>query len=422
MGLFGPPNIEKMLSKRDIKGLIKALGYQQDKGVQKAASKALVKIGTDSVDPLIAWLMEGNDYVRCHAAETLGELSDPHTVKSLIVALTDNVKSVREAAATAIKNIGSPAIDPLIVALKDDKWSIRKAAIEALSNLEDPRAVIPLIMMLNNKSDNKAAHDALIRIGTSAVEPLIVTLNKNDDNLRLEALNLLGQIGDSRAVEPLIAALKDGYAQVRSRAVQGLGQIKDVRAIEPLIDYAFNANLKEVHEIGYALCNINNPDAIQILFSALTNNNYSIRKASVILLFEIGISENNLTNNVIRKCLHPQHYDLHGEIPIYDLIVTLERVKNNLPLDKILLMVYSLIDGSVLPTDISHIVEYLIKYKYFPKVKFDMKPVIKILDEATAKQPEFKSEIWDGYKSRIENEYRHRLIQSKEYLESVCLH
>jgi hypothetical protein len=45
MPIFGPPNVEKMEANRDIKGLIKALGYKKDPNVRKAATLALVKIG-----------------------------------------------------------------------------------------------------------------------------------------------------------------------------------------------------------------------------------------------------------------------------------------------------------------------------------------------------------------------------------------
>jgi hypothetical protein len=45
MSIFGPPNVEKMEANRDIKGLIKALGYKKDPNLRKAAILALVNIG-----------------------------------------------------------------------------------------------------------------------------------------------------------------------------------------------------------------------------------------------------------------------------------------------------------------------------------------------------------------------------------------
>jgi hypothetical protein len=43
MSLFGPPNIEKLEKKGDIKGLTRALGYQKDSSIRVAAAKVLSK-------------------------------------------------------------------------------------------------------------------------------------------------------------------------------------------------------------------------------------------------------------------------------------------------------------------------------------------------------------------------------------------
>jgi len=58
-GLFGPPNVEKLKAKRDVKGLIEALGYGKDDSpsiVRSRASKALQEIGAPAVEPLLAVL------------------------------------------------------------------------------------------------------------------------------------------------------------------------------------------------------------------------------------------------------------------------------------------------------------------------------------------------------------------------------
>ena len=38
MGLFGPPNIEKLKEKKNVKGLIKALNYRKDDDVRRGAA------------------------------------------------------------------------------------------------------------------------------------------------------------------------------------------------------------------------------------------------------------------------------------------------------------------------------------------------------------------------------------------------
>jgi len=53
-GLLGPLDVEKLKAKRDVKGLIKALG---DSSVRKATAAALGELkDTQAVEPLIAAL------------------------------------------------------------------------------------------------------------------------------------------------------------------------------------------------------------------------------------------------------------------------------------------------------------------------------------------------------------------------------
>ncbi len=59
MPLFGPPNVNKLAAKRDLAGLIKALGYQQDVGVRIGAVEALKGLGdAGAVEPLIVALQD----------------------------------------------------------------------------------------------------------------------------------------------------------------------------------------------------------------------------------------------------------------------------------------------------------------------------------------------------------------------------
>ena len=50
MGLFGPPNVAKLAAKRDVLGLIRALGYQKDVPIRCAAAEALGMIGDGHAD------------------------------------------------------------------------------------------------------------------------------------------------------------------------------------------------------------------------------------------------------------------------------------------------------------------------------------------------------------------------------------
>ena len=142
MFLFGPPNVEKMKARRDVNGLIKALGYQKGdsfdaRSIRRDAARALGELEDPrAVEPLIAALGDERSDVRQAAAEALGKIKDPRAVEPLIAALGDERSDMRQAAAKALGAIGDArTMEPLIAALKDAEWRVREAAAQALDHL-----------------------------------------------------------------------------------------------------------------------------------------------------------------------------------------------------------------------------------------------------------------------------------------------
>jgi hypothetical protein len=91
MSLFGPPNVERLKAKENVKGLIRAADYPKDAAVRKAAAKALGGM----VEPLIGKLRNENARVRKRAASALvtmyksGKIDEKH--KQLILAQRDKI-------------------------------------------------------------------------------------------------------------------------------------------------------------------------------------------------------------------------------------------------------------------------------------------------------------------------------------------
>jgi HEAT repeat protein len=283
-GLFGPPNIEKLEAKRDVRGLIKALSYKKDwKKVPQKAAEALGRIRDPrAVEQLIAALKDEEIGVREAAAKALGEISDPRAVEPLIAALRD--KEVREAAAKALDKlgwqpdkseagatywivkrqwdrcveIGIPAVEPLIKVLKDDR---DVAAAKALGEISDVRAVEPLIAFAKN----------------------LPTRNKVVTAYEATAYEALGRIRDSRAMEPLIAALYGRDRDVREAATIALERI-GTAAVEPLIKklrglYGREVATIELERIGTA--------AVEPLIAALMDEGSDVRQAAALALIEM---------------------------------------------------------------------------------------------------------------------------------------
>jgi len=233
MGIFGPPNIEKMKAKRDIKGLINALRYREDGKVRETA------------------------------AEALGQIGDVRAIEPLIAALKRGSSNMRKEVVCALVKIGTAAVGPLIATLNFGIYNVRKEA-----------------------------EGALVKIGTAAIGPLITALKGGNGNVRKEAEGTLVKIGTA-AVEPLIAALNDDLWYVRISAVRALGEIRDSRAVIPLIAKA-KANFStesERHEAQVALEKIGDPRALDVLAGMLINTlrNDPFRRSSGIQNWEFGI-------------------------------------------------------------------------------------------------------------------------------------
>jgi HEAT repeat protein len=255
MALFGPPNVEKLKAKGDIKGLIKAMGYKNDQQVREAAAEALVAIGAPAVDPLISALSNPTPLIRARAADTLGRIGEQTSdsnlrsrmVEPLLALITRTSRfGVPQQAIDALRRIGSVerAVKPLLAGLKDDSQTASTNAAKALAYVGSA-AVEPLIRLLE---DNKPwlqhkASEALMAMGASAAEPMAAALQHDNDSVRRNAATILEGMADtleeeklrSLVVDALIPALDDADDETAQSAARALGQIPDPRTAEALV-------------------------------------------------------------------------------------------------------------------------------------------------------------------------------------------
>ena len=158
-------------------------------------------------------------FVRERAAKDLGRSTDPRAVEALVAALRDEDFLVQQAASEALGRIGSPAVERLIVAVGDleQRSMARLVAVEALGSTGDARAVDPLLKVLQDGDDLRStAATALGAIGDPrALTALVAVLSHGEYTERVAAVRALGKIGDARAVEPLMAALADLCIEAR---------------------------------------------------------------------------------------------------------------------------------------------------------------------------------------------------------------
>jgi HEAT repeat protein len=325
MGLFGPPNVDKLKCKNDVKGLIKALRYKPDRGVRAEAASALYGIGLKVADAglrlriekaLFAALMDDYSPVRTLSTGALLEIG-------------------RTLSTEAMLKIGSPAVRQAIASLKDPNSDVRARAAGALGRIgllvQDAtlrlRAVDPLIAGLEDASTavRKAAAGSLGRIGAQLedaefrpriVTRLIAALKDREKDVRQVAALALGWMADSRAVQPLIAALRDVQKDVREAAAGALEKVgwlpgqdeagaaywvvkrewdKCVEIGAPSVGalvIAIQYNDRDVEArraAAGALGRIGDPLAVPPLVSALKDGDKAVREMAASALVRIGL-------------------------------------------------------------------------------------------------------------------------------------
>lgn len=161
----------------------------------------------------------------------------------------------------------------LVQGLQDRNPEVRKAAAKALAENPDVNAAEALVAALKSyKESIEVWHDAelaLIKIGPSAMEPLLKLLEKRDRIAFDAACRIAGKLKDPRAVDLLIPALKDSDSSVRVEAAKALGVIGDARALEPLISALRHRDADTAESAALALGKLADPRAVEPLVAAL---------------------------------------------------------------------------------------------------------------------------------------------------------
>jgi HEAT repeat protein len=204
-------------------------------------------------EPLMQMLEDRSESVRAESTRALGKLGDANAVTAITRLLADSESTVRIAAAEALANLGQrkwlkrvkgapedferlgeskdpDVFDALMDALnaRRDYYSF-EGAIVALGRLGDPRALEPLVQILEHPSFALDAARALGKLGDPrAVEPLIRTLGHANGSVRLAAAEALSQLGEPDWLARLSRA-------DHSQHFEGLGASGDRRAVVPLV-------------------------------------------------------------------------------------------------------------------------------------------------------------------------------------------
>ncbi|HAS17496.1 MAG TPA: hypothetical protein DCR39_06340 [Nitrospiraceae bacterium] len=174
---------------------------------------------------------------------------------------TDNFK-IEEKKRTAFHDNFPPLEKTILTTLADPRPSKK---IEAMRSLRDTtneeiidKAIEPVMMSLNNRDKDvrKEAADLLCKLLKDeqtilrttmlrkrlAVVPLLKALDDPEADVRVSVVKALGYSESYRAIIPVADMLKDHDKDVRREAALALGWLKNTRGIEPLLEILRNIN------------------------------------------------------------------------------------------------------------------------------------------------------------------------------------
>jgi HEAT repeat protein len=254
--------------------------------IKEEAQKALDSLGVDhGLKPLVDLLKDSNPKVRAMAAVALTETGD----KAVEFDLQEALAGLDEQTRAAIGQKQAQKQTDQATAVYDSalEANVRIAAIEALGQITDPKAVRPLLAALHDPDEAvcKAAGKALAAYKTKTViRPIEITLNTQDRNVIMQALKDLGWIGSDYAVELIGKFISNSF--VNRTAIEALGNTGNPKAI-PYLEQA----TQSVHIEGEAfdaIVKINHPDSLKLLIKGLSSDSFVTRRKIVEALGQLN--------------------------------------------------------------------------------------------------------------------------------------
>lgn len=244
-------NLGKLKSSESAPALLKAMQHP-DLLLQFTILDALSRIAAPV--PLAELLpYKGEKLLRKALVDCLGKAGDASAVAELVLALTDPMRNVREAAIQAVVEIykrhpeevrkqlagcerGPAAV--MVSGYLDDEYNdqLKKSSIKILGWLATEDAVEPLLRILEFETLQQSALEALVDIGRANPRALLDTWPAVSGHRRAYLAYILGESGCLAALPLLKSGLKDQDVQTVRMSVMALGRLGAAELLPELVE------------------------------------------------------------------------------------------------------------------------------------------------------------------------------------------
>jgi HEAT repeat protein len=190
---------------------------------ERSLKNSLVNCCRTHPEVLIKYLENADGPVRELLARVLGELASPELGEELLVLATDSLPEVRASAARALGNTNTSYSLPALHSLASDpEWFVRLRAVVALEQIENISKIKTLLRALcdANRHVRQRAAWALARMEPQ-LEQILEDVIATKDDYALQAF--VSELERSGAIEKIVrgysavAALKDAVTKARDR-------------------------------------------------------------------------------------------------------------------------------------------------------------------------------------------------------------
>jgi len=197
----------------------------------------LAKLGVETIPTLRKHLADPHRLVREAVVRSLEKMGPAakDAVPDMVKCLKDEIPRIRERAAAALEAIGKearPALNALVEALEDADEEVVMQAADALTAIgpESQPALMAILKKSKTKQQCNGAIRALYHLKPAdealVAELMRMALHNKDEDLRMEALNALGEIGpDASSAVPHLIGMLEKEPKLRWRVAFTLDMI-----------------------------------------------------------------------------------------------------------------------------------------------------------------------------------------------------
>jgi HEAT repeat protein len=287
---------------------VATVAESRDFAVAFAALDTLALIGEPSVTPRVVPILD-DELLHEAAAEALGHFGREDAVGPLAARLARPGASVSDLAAALAalfarfdaagdgaivaelaRAVASPEAGRCVMAALTVAGEAERSGLLRVLSWLDAADAEPLVARLLEHPDcRQLAADFLAHRRDSAVDPLLVALNSDDDETRKAAAACLGRIGATAAVPQLLDLLATA-PDLALVAASALGGIGDPAALEGLVDCLDHPQAGVRRTAAAAIDSIGHPDLADRVRVLLAHPSPRVREAATTIAGYFGFA------------------------------------------------------------------------------------------------------------------------------------